>query len=86
MGLGKTLSTIAHVLKQYQDNEEQDDSDSDSDVEKDNGWKSKGRKELKPGGKSVMNLKIARKNVYFNRLLNRDTRHMSCIIAETVGI
>jgi hypothetical protein len=51
MGLGKTLSTISHILKQYQDKENESDSDSDSEREADDGgWKSKGRKEMRSGG------------------------------------
>lgn len=54
MGLGKTLTIISLVLKHIQVQEENDgdseDSDDDEENNNDEGWKSKGRKELRDGG------------------------------------
>ena len=55
MGLGKTLSTIALILKQQQDKEDDDKEDSDTDDEEIEGaWSTKGRKDLPHGGTLII--------------------------------
>lgn len=54
MGLGKTMTTISLILKGIQDDEERDEgSSSDEDDSADEGWKARGRKELRNGGKQT---------------------------------
>lgn len=54
MGLGKTLTTISLIMKSIQAAEDRgEDSGSDSgDDDDDDGWKARGRKDLKDGGKN----------------------------------
>lgn len=55
MGLGKTLSTIALILKQQQDKEDDDKEDSDTDDEENEGsWCTKGRKDSPNGGTLII--------------------------------
>lgn len=51
MGLGKTLTTISLIMKSIQRAEEDGiESEEESDDESDEGWKARGRRDLKPGG------------------------------------
>lgn len=53
MGLGKTLTTISLIMKAIQrsEDDEIESDDYSSDEENDDGWKARGRKDLKDGGK-----------------------------------
>lgn len=54
-GLGKTLTAISLILKGIQaDEQREDESDEEEEEDDDEGWKARGRKDMKNGGKKVI--------------------------------